>query len=272
MSANVKFLVCGAAGKMGRQIVALASRTDGLVVAAAVDAPGSPALGKDAGETAGIARLGVAIGADIAKALAAADVAIDFSHPSATLAVAEACARAKKPLVIGTTGHDGALREKILGALRPIPCVWAPNTAVGVNVLFTLAAQAARILGEEFDIEIVEMHHRAKRDAPSGTALRLAEETARARGKDLKKDGVFTRHGDTGERARGSIGVQTLRGGDVVGDHSVLFAADGEVLTLSHRATSRENFARGALLAARWLSGKPAGLYGMADVLGLPKL
>ncbi len=265
----LKITVTGAGGKMGRQIVSLIAAAKDLKLAGALEHGGYPRLGADAGEVAGVGNLGVVLSKDVSATVKAADVTIDFSQPEATLGVAKEAAAAGKRLVIGTTGHEPKVRAEILKTIEKIPVVWAPNMAVGVNVLFKLAGLAAKILGEDYDIEVVEMHHRHKKDAPSGTALRLGQVVAEARGKNLEKDGVFSRHGNTGARVPGSIGMQTLRGGDAVGDHTVMFAAEGERLEITHRATSRENFARGAVLAARWLPGKKSGLYGMEDVLGL---
>jgi len=203
-----------------------------------------------------------------AEAVAAADVAIDFSHRDATLPLARLCAAAGKPLVIGTTGHDAAARDAILGAIRPIPVVWAGNYSIGVTLLNKLAAVAARALDRSYEIELVEMHHRHKADAPSGTAVKLLNILREARKLPLSaiRNG---RAGITGERDPDEIGVHALRGGDVVGDHTVIFAGEGERLELTHRASSRAIFANGALRAAQWLTTAPAGLHGMEDVLGL---
>ena len=198
----------------------------------------------------------------------AADVVIDFTTPAASLAHAKACAARKVALVVGTTGFSAQAKAELAGFAATIPILMAPNMSVGVNVLFRLVAEAARALGSAYEVEIFELHHRNKKDAPSGTALRLAEVAAHALGLDPQTAAVYDRHGDTGERKPGTIGLQTLRGGDVVGEHTVLFLADGERLELTHRATSRENFARGAVRAARFLVGKPPGLYDMQDVLG----
>ncbi len=208
-------------------------------------------------------------GDDPAQHLPAADAVIDFSHRSATASVAALCATHGKPGVVGTTGQDDAARDAIARAAQTVPIVFSPNFSVGVNTLFALAARAAAVLGGEFDLEVVEMHHRMKKDAPSGTARRLLEILAEARGLDPRRDVRHGREGLGGERPRQEIGMHTLRGGDVVGDHTVIFAGSGERIELTHRASSRDTFARGALRAAAWALAQPPGLYDMQDVLGL---
>ncbi|MFL5434674.1 MAG: 4-hydroxy-tetrahydrodipicolinate reductase, partial [Myxococcales bacterium] len=236
---------------------------------AATERPDSPQIGRDAGIVAGTGEAGVPVSPSIEEALSrGVDVAIDFTAAEAALKHAKACARAKVALVIGTTGFSPAQKAELLDVAKEIPVVLSPNMSVGVNVLFRLVADAARALGPAYEVEIVEMHHRAKKDAPSGTALKLAEAAAGGLDLDLQKAGVYSRHGDTGERRAGTIGIQALRGGDVVGDHTVYFLADGERIELTHRATSRDNFARGAIRAAKFVVGKPAGLYDLQDVLG----
>lgn len=262
-------VVTGAGGRMGGQIVRMIRATTGLTVAAAVERPGFPA-GQDAGVAAGLGPIGLPITTDLAAALAAKPGAvIDFTHFEASAACAEACAAAGVPLVIGSTGFTPEARARVAAAARRIPVVLSPNMSVGVNVLFDLVKRAAAVLGEAYDVEIVEMHHKLKKDAPSGTAVRLAEVAAEALGRDPRKDFRYERAGMIGERPAREIGVQTLRGGDVVGEHTVYFAGQGERLELTHRATSREQFARGAVRAALWIAGRPAGLYDMHDVLGL---
>ena len=259
----------GASGKMGARLVALATETPGLAVGAAVERTGHPSLGRDAGEASGAGRLGVAIGADVRAALSAGDVAIDFTTPAATLALLPQAVDAKIALVIGTTGLDAAGVEAIRSASSRIPIVFAPNMSLGMNVLFKVVADVARALGAGYDIEIIEAHHRMKKDAPSGTALKLGQVLAEATQRRLEDVGVYARHGDVGPRAAGEIGIQTIRAGDIVGDHTVLFGGLGERLEITHRASSRDTFARGALRAAQWLSDKPPGLYDMQDVLSL---
>lgn len=264
----MRVAVLGAGGRMGRAIVRALSETEGARLVAAVERPGSPDVGADAGTLAGLAPVGVAIGQAL-PAASAADVWIDFSSPAASVANAHAAASSGARLVVGTTGLGAQDREAIAGAARAVPVVLAPNMSVGVNVLLALVADAARALGPGYDLEIVEAHHRAKRDAPSGTALRLAEALAEATGRDLGKTARYERHGDIGPRTAPEIGIQTIRGGDVVGDHTVFFLGMGERLELTHRASSRDTFARGAVRAALWLGNRPPGLYDMRDVLGL---
>jgi len=259
----------GASGKMGARLVALAAETPGLAVGAALERTGHPSLGRDAGEAAGAGAIGVAIGADVRAALSAGDVVIDFTTPAATLALLPQAVEAKIALVIGTTGLDAAGVEAIRSASSRIPIVFAPNMSLGMNVMFKVVADVARALGAGYDVEIIEAHHRQKNDAPSGTALALGRVLADAVKHRLDEVAVYARHGDVGPRSTGEIGIQTIRAGDIVGDHTVLFGGLGERLEITHRASSRDTFARGALRAAQWLSGKPAGLYDMQDVLGL---
>ena len=212
---------------------------------------------------------GLDLGDDLSQEIDGCDVVIDFSHPSAMDAVSRGCLGAQKPLVIGTTGHSDEARALLEETSKSLPIVWSPNFSVGVNALFWLTREAARLLGEDFDLEIVEMHHRLKKDAPSGTARKLAEILCEVRKLDYAKDVRHGREGLVGERTANEIGVHSIRGGDVVGDHTVTFSGLGERLELTHKASSRETFAAGALRAARWVVGKPAGLYSMEDVLGL---
>jgi 4-hydroxy-tetrahydrodipicolinate reductase len=257
----IRAAVAGAAGRMGSRILAALREEKDFTVAGAFERPDSEHVGRE--------ESGVRIVSGIEAALAkGADVVIDFTAPTASLQHAKFCAGRGVALVIGTTGLSAGQKDELRAAAQRIPLLLAPNMSVGVNVLFRLVAEAARALGAGYEVEIVEMHHRMKRDAPSGTALQLAEVAASALGLQGKDAFVFERHGDTGARKPGTIGVQALRGGDVVGDHTVYFLADGERLELTHRAASRENFARGALRAARWIAGRKPGLYGMQDVLG----
>lgn len=261
--------VLGASGRMGRNIVALLAQVGDLRLSGALAAEGDPALGMDAGLTAGIAPLGVTITGEAGRALEGADVAIEFALPAATLGNARHCVARGVPLVIGTTGHDATVREEIGRAAASIPIVMAPNMSLGVNLLFRLAELAARALGPGYDAEIVEAHHRHKVDAPSGTALGLGRAVALGRGRTLEELAVHARHGSTGPRPEGAIGFAVIRGGDIVGDHRLLFAGPGERVELTHRAEDRSAFARGALEAARWVTGRAPGLYSMQDVLGL---
>jgi 4-hydroxy-tetrahydrodipicolinate reductase len=259
----IRAAVAGAAGRMGSLILAALREEKDFAVTGAFERPDSEHVGREAA--------GVPITAGIEGALEkGADVVIDFSAPAASVHHAQVCAGRGVALVIGTTGHSAGQKEELRAAARKVPVLLAPNMSVGVNVLFRLVAEAARALGPAYEVEILEMHHRMKRDAPSGTALRLAEVAAGALGLPEKEAFVYQRHGDTGARKPMTIGIQALRGGDVVGDHTVHFLADGERLELTHRATSRDNFARGAVRAARWLVGRKPGFYGMQDVLGFP--
>jgi 4-hydroxy-tetrahydrodipicolinate reductase len=259
--AKLKIVVAGAGGKMGQSLIegVLADKT--LELAAALDAKGSPAVGRKFGA--------VKVGTDIAKAVAAGDVLIDFTRPEGTIEHLAACARLGKSIVIGTTGIPASLRKAILEAGRRIPIAMSPNFAVGVNAVFKLADVAAGILGNDFDVEIIEAHHRHKVDAPSGTALRLGEIVAARLKRDLRKEARHGREGDTGARTAKEIGFHAIRGGDIVGEHTVLFAGAGERVEVTIRSQSRMTYAIGALRAARFLRGKRAGLYDMNDVLGL---
>jgi 4-hydroxy-tetrahydrodipicolinate reductase len=257
---------------MGRTLLQAVLAEPDLALVGALEVPASPLLGRDAGEGSGL-RTGVAISADVPAAVTGADVLIDFTRAEATLTHVGACARAGVGAVIGTTGLTAEDKQTLAEFGKTIPIVFAPNMSVGVTVLLRLVEQAATLLGAGYDVEIVEMHHRHKVDAPSGTALLLGEAAARALGRDLETDGVFGRDGVTGERKPGAIGFASLRGGDVVGDHSVIFAGAGERLELTHQAGSRLNFAQGALRGARFVAAKRAsgakGLFDMQDVLGL---
>ena len=273
MAAPRKVLIVGAGGRMGLAMARLIAQraVPGLELVAAVDRAGAPLVGQDAGVAAGVPALGVVLGADLAAGLAARpDVAVDFSSPSATAATAAQVAAAGVPWVVGTTGLGAAEQAAVAQAAQKIPVVLSANMSLGVNLLYALVAQAARTLaGLRYDCEIVERHHRRKKDAPSGTALYLGEAAAQGFGWNLKDVAVDGRTGIPGERPEKEIGFHAVRGGDIVGDHTVLFAADGECIELSHRATSRDTLALGALRAAAWLPGRAPALYGMRDVLGL---
>jgi 4-hydroxy-tetrahydrodipicolinate reductase len=265
----IRVVVTGAAGRMGVHIIRAVHANPPLALSGATERAGFQA-GLDAGAAAGLPALGVPVKNDLREALAqGADVVIDFTTFEASVAHAAICAERGAALVIGSTGFTREARAKVEEAARRVPIVLSPNMAVGVNVMFALVRQAARILGDAFDVEIVEMHHKKKKDAPSGTAMRLAEVAAEALARDPAKDLAFARHGMIGERPPREIGVQTLRGGDVVGEHTVYFAGEGERLEVTHRATSRDQFALGAVRAAKWVTGKTPGLYDMADVLGI---
>jgi len=264
----MKVALAGGAGRMGRTLVEAVLGSGDLALAAALEAPGHPQLGRDAGEAVG-ATSGVRLTADVAAAVAAADCLVDFTQPGATIGHVEACAAAGTAVVVGTTGFTPDQKARIVAAARRIPIVMAPNFAVGVNAVFKLAELAARILGEGYDVEIVEAHHRHKADAPSGTALALGEAVAAALGRDLKSCAIHGREGITGERDPRAIGFHAIRGGDIVGEHTVIFAGEGERVEVAVRSGSRMTYALGALRAARWLQGKRPGLYDMFDVLGL---
>lgn len=264
-----RIAVVGAAGRMGKALIEAVLQAPGAVLAAAVDRPDSSLLGADAGELAGVGRLGVALVGDLASVLDGFDVLIDFTHPTVTLNNLEVCRRAGKAMVIGTTGFSVEEKQRLAEAAREIPIVFAANFSVGVNLCLKLLDTAARVLGDDVDIEIIEAHHRHKVDAPSGTALRMGEVVANALGRDLQKVAVYGREGQTGARARETIGFATVRAGDVVGDHTVLFAADGERVEITHKASSRMTFAKGAVRSALWLDGRAPALYDMQDVLEL---
>ncbi len=264
----LRVCIAGAAGRMGRTLIELLRDDPRLALSAALEIAGSPAVGQDAASGLGF-QAGVAIASDVDLALAASDVLIDFTRPAGTLAHLAACERAGCAAVVGTTGFTAEQRACLEGYGQRIPLVFAPNFSVGVNLLLDLVATAARVLREGYDIEIIEAHHRHKVDAPSGTALRIGEVIAQAVGRSLADCAVYGREGVTGERDPATIGFATVRGGDIVGDHTALFAGIGERIEISHKASHRATFARGALRAAEFLRDRPAGLYGMDDVLGL---
>jgi 4-hydroxy-tetrahydrodipicolinate reductase len=264
----IRVAIAGAGGRMGRTLIEGVLAADALVLGAALDVAGAPGIGREAGEALG-RTTGIAISADIAAGIAGSDCLVDFTRPEGTMAHLELCATAGCAAVIGTTGFSAEQKAAIAAAARRIPIVLSPNFAVGVNVVFKLAEVAARILGEGYDVEIIEAHHRHKVDAPSGTALRLGEVVAAALGRDLARDAVHGRVGDTGARGRKSIGFHAVRGGDIVGEHTVMFAGEGERVEVTVRSGSRMTYAAGALRAARWAHGRAPGLYDMSDVLGL---
>ena len=264
--AAARIAVLGAAGRMGRAIVRALADEPAARLVAAVDRPGAPEVGQDVGTLAGLSPASVALSDRLPRA-SEADVWIDFSAAAAAVEHAQAAADAGARLVLGTTGLQVGERERVAAAAQRIALVLSPNMSVGINLLLRLVADAARALGPGYDIEVLEAHHRQKRDAPSGTALRLAEALAEATGRDLAQTARYARQGDVGPRTSSEIGLQTLRGGDVVGDHTVFFFGLGERIEITHRASSRETFARGAVRAAIWLPGRPPGLYDMRDVL-----
>ena len=265
----MKIAVVGAAGRMGQMLVRRIAATEGVTLAGASESPNSTAIGRDAGEVAGLEPLGVKIVDESAAAIAAADAVIDFTVPVATVAHATIAAARGVSMVIGTTGLDPAQAAAIHEAAKKVPVVWAANMALGVNILLALIEKTASMLDPSYDIEVLEMHHRHKIDAPSGTALALGRAAAAGRKVQLEEVWRKSRDGHTGARPAGEIGFATLRGGEEVGVHTVMFAAAGERLELSHRSFSRETYAAGAVRAAQWLAGRKPGLYGMKDVLGL---
>ncbi len=268
--ADMKLVVVGAGGRMGRTLIRIIDETPGAVLFGAIEREDSPHLGADSGELAGIGHNGIAISADTLPVFAKADGVLDFTSPAATVAFAAYAAQAHVVHVIGTTGCSAEDEEKIKAAARHTPIVKSGNMSLGVNLLAALVRQAARALdGGDFDIEVLEMHHRHKVDAPSGTALLLGQAAAEGRGVGLANSSVRVRDGHTGPRPEGTIGFATLRGGSVVGDHSVILAGAGERIVLSHHAEDRAIFARGAVKAALWAHGRKSGLYSMVDVLGL---
>lgn len=262
MTAIPRIAILGATGRMGQAIgVAIAASTQ-VALGAAFERAGHPDIGKP------LTTDGVAIDADLAAAASRFDVAIDFTRPEGTLAALAVCVAQRKAMVIGTTGFSVEQKAQIEAAARQIPIVMAGNFSLGVNLCLKLLEEAARALGDDFDVEIVEAHHRHKVDAPSGTALMMGEAVARGVGRKLADCAVYAREGHTGARTRGAIGFQAIRGGDVVGDHTVMFLGDGERVEITHKASNRMNFANGAVRAAAWIAGRPAGLYSMRDVLG----
>jgi len=260
--------VIGAAGRMGRNLIEAVLQHDEIQLSVATEHSAHAALGIDAGVLLGQAPLDVALCADLAQA-GDFDVAIDFTRPESTLATLELCRQQGKAMVIGTTGFSDAEKAVIEQAATEIPVVFAPNMSVGVNVTLKLLAMAAKILGDDYDVEVIEAHHRYKVDAPSGTALKMGEVVADALGRDLKSCAVYGREGRGEERDAKTIGFETIRAGDIVGEHTVMFATLGERVEITHKASSRMTFANGAVRAAAWLQGRPAGLYDMQDVLGL---
>ncbi|MFB3117081.1 MAG: 4-hydroxy-tetrahydrodipicolinate reductase [Gammaproteobacteria bacterium] len=265
----MKIGVCGAAGRMGKTILEVCNETDNVKVAAAIEYKGSSMIGIDAGEQAGIGKIGVAITDDIAKVADQFDVLIDFTIASSLTENIEKCHAAGKRMVIGTTGLDDEQKELINKVAKDIAIVFAPNMSIGVNLCLKLLEMAAQVIGEESDIEIIEAHHRHKKDAPSGTALRMGEVIADTLGRNLKECAVYGREGVTGERDKNTIGFETIRAGDIVGEHTVMFASAGERVEITHKATSRKTFASGAVRAAQWLADKDKGLFDMQDVLGI---
>ncbi|MGH8453575.1 MAG: 4-hydroxy-tetrahydrodipicolinate reductase [Nevskiales bacterium] len=266
---TTRVCIHGAGGRMGRALIEAIQKLPGLQLVAAIERADSPLIGQDAGAIAGLGQLGVPITPDLKATRTAFDVLVDFTRPEPSLVALEICRATGKAMIIGTTGFDPAQKKLIESAASDIAVVMAPNFSIGVNVTLKLLELAARTLGDSVDVEIVEAHHRHKLDAPSGTALRMGEVVAAALGRDLKAVAVTGREGVTAERDRQTIGFATVRGGDVVGDHTVMFLGDGERVEITHKASSRMTFAMGAMKSAAWIAGRKAGLYDMQDVLGL---
>lgn len=265
----VNMIVSGASGRMGNRIITLAKDIDSIQLSGALERKGHAHLGKDIGEVIGLGSAGVSITDTIQSIRQDAHVLVDFSSPSATIENLKAIAENPLPVVIGTTGFKKEETEYIGLYAQKTPCVFAPNMSVGVNLLFKVLADIARVTGDDYDVEIIEAHHRLKKDAPSGTAMKMAQILASALKRDLEKTAVYARHGMIGERSRKEIGIQTIRAGDIVGEHTVIFGGLGERIEIAHKASSRDTFARGALKAALWVYRQTPGLYDMQDVLGL---
>lgn len=269
---TLKIGVVGAGGRMGRQLIQAVHQAENVTLGAAFERKGSSLVGSDAGELAGIGSNGVVISDNLTEQVNNFDLLIDFTRPEGTLEHLEFCVKHQKAMVIGTTGFDDAGKAAIQAASEKIGIVFASNYSVGVNLVFKLLEKAAKVMGDYCDIEVIEAHHRHKVDAPSGTALSMGEHIAKTLGRDLKTHGVFAREGITGERKRDEIGFATIRAGDVVGEHSVWFADEGERVEIAHKASSRMTFANGAVRAAKWLESKQSGLFDMTDVLDLNNL
>jgi len=265
----IRIAIVGVSGRMGTVLCKAAQQANDTRLAAAVSRPNSLSIGKDVGELSGLGTLGIKVVDDLIAVIDDFDVLIDFTCPDASMGFIEQCRVAGKQIVIGTTGYSNEQKQVIAEAAKDIAIVLAPNMSVGVNLALNLLTLAAKVMGDYTDIEIIEAHHRHKVDAPSGTALRMGEVIADALGQDLKDCAIYGREGITGERDRKTIGFSTIRAGDIVGDHTVMFADEGERLEITHKATSRMTFANGAVRAAIWLKDKPNGLYDMQDVLGL---
>jgi len=266
---SVRIGVCGAAGRMGKTITEVCKDTDGVEITAAVEYKESPMLGMDVGDVAGLGKLGVLITDNIEGVADNVDVMIDFTFAASVTANIKKCVETNTKMVIGTTGLTSADHEQIKAAANKIAIVFAPNMSIGVNLCLKLLEMAAQVIGDDADIEIIEAHHRHKKDAPSGTAIRMGEVVANTLGRNLKDCAVYGREGITGERDKNTIGFETIRAGDIVGDHTVMFATEGERVEITHKASSRKTFANGAVRAAQWLANKDKGLFDMQDVLNL---
>jgi 4-hydroxy-tetrahydrodipicolinate reductase len=265
----IKIAVCGAAGRMGQRIINSIVEADGVELSGALERPGHPAIGQDAALLAGCGKQGILISDNLNNVVAASNVLIDFTSPKVSLKNLEVCALKKKAIVIGSTGFTPEERALATELARDIPVVLAPNMSVGVNVCFKILKDIAKTLGDDFDVEVVELHHKLKKDAPSGTAVRMGEVVAEALGRDYNQVARCCREGIIGERTKEEIGMQTVRGGDIIGEHTVYFIGMGERIELTHRAMTRDMFSRGSVRAAKWVVSQKPGLYDMQDVLGL---
>lgn len=265
----VKAVVVGAGGRMGGRIINMIAETDGIKMVGTVEQSGHPIVGRDVGQGLGLGRTGIIVDDNLEACIDKGDVIIDFTQHEASLKNLEAAAGRKRAIVIGSTGFTTDEMSKVRELAKDTRCVLSPNLSIGVNVMFKIIEQTAKILGEDYDVEIVEAHHHFKKDAPSGTAEKMAQILADSLGRDLEKVGVYARKGMIGERTKAEIGIQTVRAGDIVGEHTVLFGGIGERLEFIHRAHSRDNFAKGAVRAAKWIVDQKNGLYDMQDVLGL---
>lgn len=269
MNNQIKIAIAGAGGKMGRQLIQAVCNNENAILGAAFERTGSSLIGADAGELAGVGKIGIKVTDNLAQAKDDFDVFIDFTRPEGTLEHLAFCVKHQKMMIIGTTGFNESGKQAINDASKQIGIVFAANFSVGVNLVLSLLEKAAKVMGEYSDIEIVEAHHRHKVDAPSGTALAMGEAIADSLNRDLSQCAVYSRVGDTGERPKGAIGFATIRAGDIVGEHTAMFADIGERVEITHKASSRMTFANGAVRAANWLKSQPAGLYNMRDVLSL---
>jgi 4-hydroxy-tetrahydrodipicolinate reductase len=269
MKENVRAIVVGAAGKMGGRVIHIIQEHPAIKLFQAIERPDHPSIGKDIGEVVGIGKLGIPLEGELRKG--GGDVIINFSNPQTSMESLEFAKEAGLAIVIGTTGLNAEQIERVKGISKNVRCVLSPNMSVGVNVMFRVVQEVAQVLGPEYDIEILEAHHRLKKDSPSGTAIKLGELIAKAIGRDFGRVGVYGRKGMVGERTKEEIGMQVVRAGDIIGEHTVLFGGVGERLEIIHRAHSRDNFARGAVRASLWVVNQPNGLYDMQDVLGLRK-
>ncbi len=265
----IRAAVAGVAGRMGTRIAQIIGQTEGLKLSGGFEYSAHPSVGSDLAQVIGGSPAGMPVNSSIHDVLDGVDVIIDFTNATVSLEHLRIASKAGKAMVIGSTGFTGEQLQEARELAHTVPCVLTPNMSMGVNIVFKVVENVARMLGDDFDVEIVEAHHRFKKDAPSGTAIKLAEVIAQALGRDLEKTGVYERHGIIGERTPKEIGLQTLRGGDIVGEHTVMFAGLGERIEITHRAHNRDNFARGAVRAAQWVVGKTPQLYDMHDVLGI---